>query len=431
MTMERCYVCLVFLFSLLSLQLSTTSALRVLVTGATGNLGRLVVKELSSKPDTEVVACVRNEEKATEIFGDNKAVTIKVFDLEKTRDISTQLCDDVDHVIWTAAGSVQTKQDEGLIDKFLNIFRGEKEPIDKSAVREICRVLGKRERGKFVMCSSAGVSRPTWSDDKKQRLIGCSDIPIVRLNPGNILGTKLESEELVRNTKGLDYCVVRPCGLNDNHPSGRPLLSQGDVAVGRINRQDVASLLVDILFEKASSGKTFEAIAIPEYPKPASYAEQLNRFRSDAAGGVNEDEVDATYAIMQQLVPGEQLAPQKLAMGQTYEQLDKGETGRLGERGKEVLPTRLGGDNEPNSNTDVGIKKENKPASAVAPAAISEPKPTSTSASSSASASAPASASASATNSVTEKEKPIVDSLRRNLVPYDNDQKEQEQQLWL
>ena len=238
------------------------------------------------------------------------------------------------------------------------MFKGKREVIDISAVREISRVMGARKKGKFVLCSSAGVTRPTWSESKKQRLIGCSDIPIVRLNPGNILGTKLESENLLRNTKDLDYCVVRPCGLNDNHPSGRPVLTQGDVAVGRINRQDVASLLVDVLFEEASSGKTFEAIAVPEYPKPISYTQQLSRFQSDASGVIDESTVDTTYALMQQLVPGEQLAPQKLAMGQTYEQLDKGETGRLGERGSEVLPERLGGDQEPNVSVDVGIKMD-------------------------------------------------------------------------
>ena len=41
------------------------------------------------------------------------------------------------------------------------------------------------------------------------------------------------------------------------------------------------------------------------------------------------------YAIAQQLLPGERQDAAALAMGQTYEQLDKGETGRLGERGKE------------------------------------------------------------------------------------------------
>jgi hypothetical protein len=38
---------------------------------------------------------------------------------------------------------------------------------------------------------------------------------------------------------------------------------------------------------------------------------------------------------MQQLLPGEKQDAAALAMGQTYEQLDKGETGRLGARGTE------------------------------------------------------------------------------------------------
>jgi hypothetical protein len=39
-------------------------------------------------------------------------------------------------------------------------------------------------------------------------------------------------------------------------------------------------------------------------------------------------------------VIGQLLAPQNLAMGQTYEQLDKGEQGRLGKRGEEAVPIR-------------------------------------------------------------------------------------------
>jgi hypothetical protein len=38
---------------------------------------------------------------------------------------------------------------------------------------------------------------------------------------------------------------------------------------------------------------------------------------------------------MQQLLPGERQDSAALAMGQTYEQLDKGEVGRLGRRGEE------------------------------------------------------------------------------------------------
>ena len=50
---------------------------------------------------------------------------------------------------------------------------------------------------------------------------------------------------------------------------------------------------------------------------------------------ISESEVDAMYNMAQQLLPGERQNPAALAMGQTYEQFDRGETGRLGERGKE------------------------------------------------------------------------------------------------
>jgi hypothetical protein len=40
------------------------------------------------------------------------------------------------------------------------------------------------------MCSSAGVTRPSWSEEKKLRYPGAADIPIVRLNPVNILNIK-------------------------------------------------------------------------------------------------------------------------------------------------------------------------------------------------------------------------------------------------
>ena len=50
--------------------------------------------------------------------------------------------------------------------------------------------------GGQVMLSSAGVTRPAWSDDKKARLPGAADIPIVRLNPLGILGLKCDAEQV-------------------------------------------------------------------------------------------------------------------------------------------------------------------------------------------------------------------------------------------
>merc|ERR1711865_1304271 len=84
---------------------------------------------------------------------------------------------------------------------------------------------------KVVMLSSAGITRPSWDENKKEKLKGCADIPIVRLNPFGILDIKAESEKKLRkvNEDGenlVDYCIVRPCGLNDDWPQGaRPIFS--------------------------------------------------------------------------------------------------------------------------------------------------------------------------------------------------------------
>lgn len=47
------------------------------------------------------------------------------------------------------------------------------------------------------------------------------------------------------------------------------------------------------------------------------------------------DAILSTYTTLQQLLPGETQDAAALAMGQTYEQLDKNEEGRLGARGEE------------------------------------------------------------------------------------------------
>lgn len=183
---------------------------------------------------------------------------------------------------------------------------GPREPIDISAVREIGRHMatksGSYEGPRFVICSSAGVTRPGWSIEKKANLVGAADIPIVRLNPMDILGTKLKSEMTLRES-GAQYTVVRPCGLNDNWPQGRVVLSQGDVAVGRMCRVDAAAMLVATLFEKNAVGKTFECMSIAGYPQPRSFSEQFSRLLSDSSSPLDEKFVLSQYAVMQQLVP--------------------------------------------------------------------------------------------------------------------------------
>merc|ERR1712071_82141 len=86
-----------------------------------------------------------------------------------------------------------------------------------------------------------------------------------------------------------------------------------------------------------SVGKTFEAVTMTGYPPAQSIEKAMSGLLPDAAGGLvpSNEMLAVTYSMMQQLLPGEKQDSAALAMGQTYEELDKGKTGRLGERGKE------------------------------------------------------------------------------------------------
>ena len=313
---------------------------KVAVTGATGRTGRLVVQELLRQEVSTVVAIVRDTDKAAEVFPNPPAnLEIVQCDLLQPKQIERVL-QGVDATIWCATGFSSNQQNTSILSKLKSLFGVvTKRTIDTVGLPAIGALYAGTDNEyqlpKLVLCSSAGVTRPIWDDDKKARFPGAADIPIVRLNPFGILDVKRESEDALRAT-GVDYCIVRPAGLNDDWPTGsRPLFSQGDVAVGRIHRQDVADVLVQVLTTPEATGKTFEMISLAGYPKPSSIAPALARLLPDKEGLPPLESIAATYATMQQLLPGETQNAAALAMGQTYEQLDRGEQGRLGERGKE------------------------------------------------------------------------------------------------
>ena len=316
----------------------------VAVTGATGRTGQLVVQELLDRGVSQVLALVRDENKAAQIFSDKPPSNLQIVKCDLTSEAQiSQALQSADAAIWCATGFSNNPEADPLtkVKRLLGIALKPKSSVDAVGLPAMTQALANANGSsgdglpKVVLCSSAGVTRSTWDDAKKERLAGSADIPIVRLNPFGILDVKRESEEKLRQTCD-NYCIVRPTGLNDNHPAGsRPIVSQGDVAVGRINRQDVAKVLVDVLSIPEATGKTFEVFTVQGYPPSTSLRPALSRLVSDHQGPVLEERVEATYHALQQLLPGQEQDSAGLAMGQTYEQYDEGETGRLGKRGQE------------------------------------------------------------------------------------------------
>ncbi|MBF2003340.1 MAG: CIA30 family protein [Synechococcales cyanobacterium M58_A2018_015] len=108
---------------------------------------------------------------------------------------------------------------------------------------ESIRVYRQSEVPKFVLVSSAGVTRPG-----KPGLNLDEEPPAVRLNDqlGGILTWKLKGEDMVRQS-GIPYTILRPCALTEE-PGGQPLrFEQGDTLTGKVSREDIAELCIQAL----------------------------------------------------------------------------------------------------------------------------------------------------------------------------------------
>jgi hypothetical protein len=119
---------------------------------------------------------------------------------------------------------------------------------------------------RFVHVSSAGVTRPNRPGIDVEQ-----EPPAVKLNDalGGLLTYKLAGEQAVRES-GVPFGIVRPCALTEE-PRGMPLeVSQGDVIKGKIGRDDVAELCVQMLSGAVpvSTDTTFEVKSKVPFSQP-------------------------------------------------------------------------------------------------------------------------------------------------------------------
>ena len=158
---------------------------------------------------------MRDPSKATTVLDDptNELLTIRKTNLGSKEDVVAALNEGsdgekCDAAIWCATG-FSDAPDQSIWAKIravLGLAVSPKETIDAVGLPALGEGLAKTPKRflngallpKVVMLSSAGVTRPQWTDEKKLALEGSAAIPIVRLNPFGILDVKRESEERLR-----------------------------------------------------------------------------------------------------------------------------------------------------------------------------------------------------------------------------------------
>ena len=224
---------------------------KILVAGATGGVGQLVVAKLLAK-DLDVRALTRDRSKAESMF--DSQVEIVEGDIRQPITL-VNATDGVNYIICCTG----TTAFPSLRWGFANLFQPSNSPeaVDGEGVKNLVTAAPK-DLKRFVFVSSAGVLRK-------------DELPYNILNAFGVLDAKLMGEKAIA-TSGLPYTIIRPARLIDGPYTSYDLntllraktdgkkavvIKAGDSLDGETSRIDVANACVECLFSETMIGKAF------------------------------------------------------------------------------------------------------------------------------------------------------------------------------
>ncbi len=193
---------------------------KVLVAGANGNTGRIIINLLKESKNYLPIAMVRKQEQKEHFKKEN--VSTVLADLEE--DLSHAV-KNADKVIF-AAGS-----------KGKNVVG-----VDQEGAKRLIDAAKNAKVKKFVMLSSMGADNPTISHELE-----------------DYLRAKGNADDYLRDS-GLDYTIVRPGALTDKEGTGKIQLEEKLEKQGKISREDVAQTLVEVLEDGVKQNQVFEIL---------------------------------------------------------------------------------------------------------------------------------------------------------------------------
>ncbi len=163
----------------------------ILVTGATGLIGKLCVKSLlNSGYNTQVIALVRNEEKAKNIFGESKRLTYLVQDINQRINTTRR----VDYIIHAASTTSSKDFVEKPVETIYTAINGSRNILEFAK--------NKRLEG-MVYLSSLEIYGVNEKENIKERDYGYIDI----LNPRSSYSESKKMVETMCISYGTEYGV--------------------------------------------------------------------------------------------------------------------------------------------------------------------------------------------------------------------------------
>lgn len=234
---------------------------KVLVTGATGRTGSIVLQKLRQHPEEfTVVGLARSDDKVKQLFGSTEGFFLG--DIRDKSILTAAMKDCQALVILTSAiPKMKAPPVQGQRPEF-EFAEGEMpEEIDWNGQKNQIDVAKELGIEHIVLVGSMGGTNPNH--------------PLNSIGNGNILIWKRKAEQYLIDS-GINYTIIRAGGLLDEPGGKREILVGKDDNLlvnppegipTSIPREDVAELVVQALRETMARNKAFDTISKPEnYP---------------------------------------------------------------------------------------------------------------------------------------------------------------------
>lgn len=207
--------------------------MRVLVIGANGQIGKLLVDRLQQSGHTPI-AMIRSSEQI-EQFSTQKIQTV-LGDLEQSiTQLAAQIVEvQAEAIVFSAGSGGHTGADKTLL-------------IDLDGAIKMIEATERSGVKRFVMVSAIGVHK--WHDDEVPQ----------EVKKGSYYSAAKYYADCWLELSKLDYTILRPGRLTNHTGTGKIQVGR-DVPFESIAREDVAEVIVSILDKKNTFGKAFDVI---------------------------------------------------------------------------------------------------------------------------------------------------------------------------
>jgi uncharacterized protein YbjT (DUF2867 family) len=197
-----------------------TEKKNILIAGANGTTGRIIINLLKESESYKPIAMVRSQEQKKHF--EEKQVSAVIADLEADVNPAVK---NIDKVIF-AAGS----QNKNVLG------------VDQEGAKRLIDAAKNAAIKKFVMLSSMGTENPSIGGALE-----------------DYFKAKQNADDYLKNS-GLIYSIVKPGALTNEKGTGKIELKEKLKKQGSISRADVAQTLVEVLEDNLKKNQAFEII---------------------------------------------------------------------------------------------------------------------------------------------------------------------------